>query len=91
MLIGDFVLPDPPQKYRRHSGRTGEHLTDPCFISSRIKARGHVEWTGDVLREAATLWRLGKNKPQIAAHFAVTLQSIVGMIYRNRALFPKRG
>ena len=63
----------------------------PEIISARIKTRGLFEWTIENILEASSLWDGGKTKRQIAAHFKVTRDAIVGMMFRNRALFAKRG
>lgn len=94
MYLGDFVTADRPGVMRRTSGRgsgnAGAHCRNPDFISLRIKARGHFEWTQDTVEEAAELWRDKFTKRQIADHFHVKLDSIIGMIFRNRAVFAKR-
>lgn len=94
MTLGDFTTPDmtpPSPTITALSGlRHGELLKHPEFVSRRIKARGHFEWSSDSVAAAVELWDAGKSRVEIADHFNVTLHSITGIIYRNRAKFSSR-
>lgn len=68
-----------------------ERLNTPHAVSQRIKTRGHIEWTPDLIAAASILWKAESTVSEIALVLGVKKNQISGMVHRNRAAFPSRG
>lgn len=50
----------------------------------------HIVWTAENIIAASDLYRQGISFGKIAAKFGTTRDSVIGVAFRNRDLFPKR-
>lgn len=48
-------------------------------------------WTPDAIQDCATRWKNGESSSQIASTFGVSRNSVLGVMNRNRDMFPKLG
>lgn len=50
----------------------------------------HIIWTAENIVAASELYRKGLSFGKIASKFGTTRDSVIGIAFRNRDLFPKR-